>query len=469
MTHTPSFKQFFGRALMVSGVALLCFSSPAQAGFEWRGPLEPPVRQAAPAPVQNDMSGLAPVTAWDGSAAPAPAAPAAPVAAVDAEPVSPALAPFTPATAAPAPAAAPTDVVAGFGRDLPLVIALQQVAPAGHQFSFAPGVNPGVMVSWEGGKPWQQVMNDMLAPQGLGYQLQGNVVVIGFFNTDAAVLPPGAADGMSVMPSDEASAAPAGAPTSLTAAPAAETAPVVAAEAAPAEAAAAEAVTSHGEPVTIRRSRPASESRTAGAQTESVSVMAAPGGKEPVMSYPPETAGTRPVAVTSLPPAATQSPVSEAPADLAVPPPMEAMSPAPEAAAEAAPAAEAAKVEAAKVEAAVEAAPAAAVAAPTSLVAPAEQSTAAPQKAGAPWAGAKGATLRDTLKSWSDAASVELFWSIDYDYKLKNDISYAGSYDEAVGKLLDQFASVRPQPYGQLHKGKDGPSVLVVKSYDLTP
>jgi hypothetical protein len=96
-------------------------------------------------------------------------------------------------------------------------------------------------------------------------------------------------------------------------------------------------------------------------------------------------------------------------------------------------------------------------------------SSAAFQKAGPPWTGAKGATLRDTLKNWSAAADVELYWSIDYDYKLRGDINYAGSYDEAVGKLLDQFAAVRPQPYGQLHQSKDGPRVLVVKSYDLTP
>jgi len=43
----------------------------------------------------------------------------------------------------------------------------------------------------------------------------------------------------------------------------------------------------------------------------------------------------------------------------------------------------------------------------------------------------------------------------------------AGSFDEAVGRLLDKFAAVRPQPYGQLHQGSTGPRVLVIKSYDL--
>lgn len=453
MTHTPSFTQFFGRALMVSGVALLCFSASAHAGFEWRGPIEPPVRQApAPAPMSGDMSDLAPITAWDGTqpahdgvAAPAPA-----VEAVHAEPVSPALKPFAaaPATHTSAPQTMPVEgeVLAGFGRDLPLVIALQQVAPAGHQFSFAPGVNPGAVVSWDGGKPWQQVMTDMLAPQGLEYQMQGNVVAVGHA-TGGAVAPVPVDSTMSQMPSDDMAAAPAAAPAAQ-------------AEAAPSS-----------EPVTIRRQRPVNHSsndgRTAGTQpkVDTAPKAATAAGAAAAMSYPPETAGSRPVAVNSVPPSAKKSiseaPVTEAPADLAVPPAME---------------------ETAEVKTdGVEAAPAPIVTeAPTQLVdkkeekaaakteAKASDVAAATQKAGEPWAGTKGATLRDTLQSWSEAAGVELYWSIDYDYKLKSAVKYDGSYDDAVGKLLDQFASVRPQPYGQLHQGKDGPRVLIVKSYDLT-
>ena len=40
-----------------------------------------------------------------------------------------------------------------------------------------------------------------------------------------------------------------------------------------------------------------------------------------------------------------------------------------------------------------------------------------------------------------------------------------GTYDEAVGSLLDKFTAVRPQPYAELHRGT--PRVLMVKSYDL--
>lgn len=486
MTHKPSFMQFFGRTLTVSGLALLCFTTVAEAGFEWRGPIEPPVRKAAPAPVQQgaghgDLSGLEPVISWDGTqpAHSAVAAPAVPVESAPVAPVSPALAPFA---AAPAPAAVVTtpiedaEIVAGFGRDLPLVIALQQVAPAGHQFSFSPGVNPGTMVSWEGGKAWTAVMDDMLSPHGLGFQQQGNVIVVGAFNSGEVVLSPQAAAAaarMSSMPEENvapvAHAAASEAPVAVVAAPAVET--VAAAE-----------DTAAAEPVTIRRTRhaaaPAVDTRTAGTQHEIAPVTAAAPvadvqKSEERMSYKPETSSTRPVPVTSLPPAAKQ--------DMSAPP---QMSPAPETAvAVAAPAAEkkvekaaektAAKAEAVEAPVSLIAAPAetAKVDAPVAVKAApkAEESKAAAVKKEGPWAGAKGATLRDTLKNWSEEASVELYWSIDYDYKLKGDISYAGSYDEAVGKLLDQFAAVRPQPYGQLHQSKDGPRVLVVKSYDATP
>ncbi len=55
-------------------------------------------------------------------------------------------------------------VVEGFGSDMPLALALQQIIPAGYVASFDPGVNPGQTVSWDGGKPWDQVVNNMLAP-----------------------------------------------------------------------------------------------------------------------------------------------------------------------------------------------------------------------------------------------------------------------------------------------------------------
>lgn len=66
----------------------------------------------------------------------------------------------------------------GFGRDLPLALALSQVIPDGFTHSYAANVDPGMTVSWEGGKPWNQVLNEMLAQKGLSASIIGNQVTI---------------------------------------------------------------------------------------------------------------------------------------------------------------------------------------------------------------------------------------------------------------------------------------------------
>lgn len=104
--------------------------------------------------------------------APAPASAAAPVAqpAFTAAPVQ--------AQAAPASAPASGPALEGFGSDIPLVMALQQIVPPDYTYVFAGGVNPGESVSWEGGKGWTQVLNDMLLSKGLGASINGRSIQI---------------------------------------------------------------------------------------------------------------------------------------------------------------------------------------------------------------------------------------------------------------------------------------------------
>ena len=99
--------------------------------------------------------------------------------------------------------------------------------------------------------------------------------------------------------------------------------------------------------------------------------------------------------------------------------------------------------------------------------APEVTASAAVTGAGPVWHGAKGQTLRAVLKQWSDTAGVDLYWSIDYDYKLEGALDVSGTYDQAVAKILDKFAAAKPRPYGQLHQPGGGAKVLVIKSYDL--
>jgi len=70
------------------------------------------------------------------------------------------------------------EVIAGFGSDLPIAFALSQIVPADYSYSFGDGVNPGLRVSWNGGKPWDQVVSEMVAPLNLAAQVNGQSVLI---------------------------------------------------------------------------------------------------------------------------------------------------------------------------------------------------------------------------------------------------------------------------------------------------
>lgn len=66
----------------------------------------------------------------------------------------------------------------GFGRDLPLALALSQVVPPQYSYAFAQNVNVGQVVSWQGGKPWNEVLDEMLASSGMRAVIKGNQITI---------------------------------------------------------------------------------------------------------------------------------------------------------------------------------------------------------------------------------------------------------------------------------------------------
>lgn len=424
MTQTNLLK----KAVLFSGVAIIAFAATAHAGFEWKGPLGAPAPAAEAAPVDTQPNDdLTPVTSWEN---PADAAPAP----VETMPAPVTAAPANDVVAAPVASEPASDVLTGFGSDVPLVIALQQVVPAGYQYSFASGVNPGVSVSWQGGKSWQGVLADMLAAQGLGYRIQNSAVIVGnYASPEQPAMPaaPEASDaslGMTAVPSDNA--------------------PVAIASPAPVQSAPVQSTVVSEKPVTIHREKRSSLLERLGwtqgtkEETRNVAVPTDTAGGEMPAAEPAPAPAAAP-ADTSMssdpvPAPVTESSASNEPQQLA------AVTPPVRSAADAAMSSSATEVGA-------------------------TTATAAPAPAmNGNWKGAKGQTLRDVLKTWSDQAGVELYWSIDYDYRLSDDVATAGNYEQAVGGLLDKFASVRPQPYGQLHQSASGPRVLVVKSYDLT-
>gem|GEM_PF-4955694 len=70
------------------------------------------------------------------------------------------------------------DIVPGFGSDIPLIMALQQVVPARYMYVFETGLNSTQRVSWQGDRPWNIVLQDMVAPLGLQAYIQDNTVTI---------------------------------------------------------------------------------------------------------------------------------------------------------------------------------------------------------------------------------------------------------------------------------------------------
>lgn len=67
----------------------------------------------------------------------------------------------------------------GFARDIPLPIALEQIIPDGFTSRFIDMPSQGnLMVSWEGGEPWNVVLNNMLRAHNLTATITGQTVTI---------------------------------------------------------------------------------------------------------------------------------------------------------------------------------------------------------------------------------------------------------------------------------------------------
>jgi hypothetical protein len=96
---------------------------------------------------------------------------------IQAQPLMPRPAPTLPQRSAPPSSAQYTEAI-GFGRDLPLALALTQVVPPDYTFSFSPAIDAGTTVSWQGGKPWNVVLDEMLSAHGLSAVISGNQVTI---------------------------------------------------------------------------------------------------------------------------------------------------------------------------------------------------------------------------------------------------------------------------------------------------
>lgn len=77
-------------------------------------------------------------------------------------------------------AASPSsEIVHGFARQVPLAVALREILPAGYAFSIDADVDMGILVSFQGGRPWRDTLRDSLEPAGLVMREAGQMVTIG--------------------------------------------------------------------------------------------------------------------------------------------------------------------------------------------------------------------------------------------------------------------------------------------------
>jgi hypothetical protein len=66
----------------------------------------------------------------------------------------------------------------GFGNNIPLAFACQQIVPPAVKVTYGPGVNPAIPVTWRGGDTWNHVLRDTVKPLGLRLQMTFMAVTI---------------------------------------------------------------------------------------------------------------------------------------------------------------------------------------------------------------------------------------------------------------------------------------------------
>lgn len=69
-------------------------------------------------------------------------------------------------------------IAEGFGRDLPFAIAARQIVPEDYEFDMQDGVVSDTLVSWQGGKPWRDVLSEVASLAGLDFEVNSGVVSV---------------------------------------------------------------------------------------------------------------------------------------------------------------------------------------------------------------------------------------------------------------------------------------------------
>lgn len=157
--------------VLAATVTVIGFATPADAGFQWKAAAEEKAATPEAAPAEDDV-----VTPMPGEDAEAPAATVEEVAT---EPLPEEAAEAADQSPGLAVTELDADVVTGYGENLPLIIALRQIVPAEYQFAFAEGVDLSTPVSWDGGRSWTELLDDVMKSVNLRAEINEKMVSIG--------------------------------------------------------------------------------------------------------------------------------------------------------------------------------------------------------------------------------------------------------------------------------------------------
>lgn len=367
--------------------------------------------------------------------------------------------------------------LAGFGNDIPLVLAMRQIVPPAYAFSFDRGVDQSMRVNWQGGRPWHAVLEDMLFGAGLGLVISENRIWV----RDNSYLDDATQTGRPESGSpDEDSIAAQPPPVresrqAKTRQPAAEPLDVI--------------MKSHRrayqereqEAVPADPKEPAPKAATMMGYDEDIDYQAV--SEEHEQSYSPSYPRRAPAMDKVARPQDTQdmkAAAQKAPVDLSERDDSvsggygaEMSVPATHTMTDGRQASQAAG---------------------RGFSSDLQEKSVAVKKPVAPdfsgaqrtggrdsraitlgssldpyeihfWEASKGASLRETLAEWSAQAGVEMFWGAHYDYHLPTSVNMHGSFPDAVKSVLTIYEHAENRPIGRLHPNlPDGPGVLVIEN-----
>jgi len=319
------------------------------------------------------------------------------------------------------------EVVEGFGSGIPLVIAVRQIVPPKYGFVFGDGLDLGMKVDWQGGKPWNEVLDNLGSVYNFSVRISNDivklvpsngkiVVPIALSEEERAVLAP--------IPMDDAM------PVTITPPVVIET-PMI-------------------EPIKdetpVVQENSTSKPEISWNEPASVPVISADGTvtelvtqDEPSM---PEPITKKKILVLEEKTTAPIEKVAEDMAPPAMPEPQDISAPE---------LVDSVQKETQNVDLA------------------SIQPFPVGQTPESVWTAEKGDTLRSVMKKWADTEGISLVWNSEYDYPIQADVTVVGTFESAVRNLLDGFSMASPKPAAKLYKNKPaGMPVLVVETIQIS-